>query len=196
MPYKNPERKKQHYLENREALLAKRKQHRLENRDAVNARQKQYILENRDAVKARQKQHYLENREAVLTQQKQYRLENHEAVRTRKKQRHLENPEKTMLRNAKARSKKAGLAFDIELEDIKRPTHCPLLGFPLVVGGGHNSPSLDRIDSAGGYTRDNIWVISDRANRIKRDATLAELEMIVDGLRRKKCSVGGGEPYR
>jgi hypothetical protein len=135
------------------------------------------------------------NLEADRAYSKQYRLENRDAVNARQKQHRLENPEKRMLWHAKARSKKSGIAFDLKLEDIKIPTRCPLLDILLVVGGGYeereNSPSLDRIDSAGGYTRDNIWVISDRANRIKRDATLAELEMIVDGLRRKICSVGG-----
>ena len=130
---------------------------------------------NPEDLRTWKKQYYLENREAILAQKKQYRLE---------------NPETLMLHGAKNRSKKAGLAFDLELGDIKIPTRCPLLGIPLIVGGGHNSPSLDRIDSAVGYTRDNVWVISWRANALKNDATLAELEMIVDGLRRKICSVG------
>ena len=145
---------------------------------------------NPEAESARNKQYYLENREAVRAYQKQYRLENREAVLAQKKQYHLENPEKRMLLGAKNRSKEAGLAFDIKLEDIEIPTRCPLLDTLLVVGGGHNSPSLDRKDSTKGYTRENIWVISWRANALKNDATLAELEMIVDGLRREKCSVG------
>jgi hypothetical protein len=150
--------------------------------------------EHRAAVRACRRKWYQENHEAILAYQKQYRLENHEAVCARKRERHIENPERAMLIKAKVRSKKAGRVFDIKLEDIKIPSHCPLLGLPLFVSGGckgrENSPSLDRIDSAGGYTRDNIWVISSRANTIKNDATLAELEMIVDGLRRKICSVG------
>ena len=130
------------------------------------------------------------NLEAGRAYSKQYYLENREARRAYHKQYRLENPETVMLRGAKNRSKEAGLAFDIKLEDIKIPSRCPLLDILLVVGGGHNSPSLDRIDSAVGYTRDNVWVISWRANALKNDATLAELEMIVDGLRRKICSVG------
>ena len=160
------------------------------NLEAGRAYSKQYYLENREALLAYRKQYYLENREAMLAQKKQYRLENRESVLAQKKQYRLENPEKIMLRSAKKRSKKAGLAFDIKLEDVEIPTRCPLLGIPLIVGGGHNSPSLDRIDSAGGYTRDNIWVISNRANRIKSDATLAELKQIVAALEKKLCSVG------
>ena len=45
-----------------------------------------------------------------------------------------------------------------------------------------NSPSLDRIDSSKGYTPDNVWVISRRANIIKHDATLEELLLISKNL--------------
>jgi hypothetical protein len=135
------------------------------------------------------KQYYLENREAMCAQYKQYHLENREAVLARKKQYRLENPERIMFCSAKNRSKEAGLAFDIKLEDIKIPTHCPLLDFPLVVGGGYNSPSLDRKDSTKGYTRENIWVISWRANDMKSDASLSEMELLVKNWR-EKCSVG------
>lgn len=41
------------------------------------------------------------------------------------------------------------------------------------------APSIDRINQDSGYTKDNIRVISWRANHIKNDATLEELEKIV-----------------
>ncbi len=44
------------------------------------------------------------------------------------------------------------------------------------------SPSLDRIDSTKGYTKGNIWVISNRANTLKNDATLSELKLLVERL--------------
>ena len=44
------------------------------------------------------------------------------------------------------------------------------------------SASLDRIEPARGYTPDNVWVISWRANHIKADASLGELEILVEGL--------------
>ena len=43
---------------------------------------------------------------------------------------------------------------------------------------GSESPSLDRIDPTGGYTPDNIRVISYRANWIKNDGTLDEHQKI------------------
>jgi len=42
-----------------------------------------------------------------------------------------------------------------------------------------HSPSLDRIDNSKGYTKDNVMVISFRANNIKKDANLQELKALV-----------------
>jgi hypothetical protein len=41
------------------------------------------------------------------------------------------------------------------------------------------SPSIDRVDSSKGYTKDNIQVISHRANNLKNNATLEELRKLV-----------------
>jgi hypothetical protein len=45
-----------------------------------------------------------------------------------------------------------------------------------------NSPSLDRIDNTKGYVPGNVWVISWRANDLKRNATLEELKLLVAAL--------------
>jgi len=47
-----------------------------------------------------------------------------------------------------------------------------------------HSPSIDRKDSKKGYTPDNIWVISNRANTLKNDATIQELELLVENLKK------------
>lgn len=83
-----------------------------------------------------------------------------------------------MLSGALARSKESGIEFSITAEDIVIPSHCPILDIPLRAstnGATDNSPALDRIDSAKGYVPDNVHVISQRANRLKSDATLEEL---------------------
>lgn len=83
-----------------------------------------------------------------------------------------------MWKSAQERALKKGLEFSIQVEDIKIPKICPLLNRELAIGDREYTPSLDRIDSKMGYTPDNIWVISHRANQIKNDATLEELEKI------------------
>jgi hypothetical protein len=96
-----------------------------------------------------------------------------------------------MFHRSKSRALAKGLEHTITVEDIKIPDTCPLLGIELKDNTGNgkgncrNSPSLDRLDSDKGYTPDNIWVISNRANEIKSNATLEELEQIVCGLRAK-----------
>ena len=93
-----------------------------------------------------------------------------------------------MLRHAKKRAKARNLEFNITIDDFNIPKLCPLLGIELYlnVGNGRafdNSPSLDRIDSSKGYIPGNVWVISTKANRIKSDATLEELEKITHNLK-------------
>ena len=95
----------------------------------------------------------------------------------------LERVVKTMLRAAKARSTKAGVPFNLTPKDITIPHLCPVLGIPIIVGASKasdNSPSLDRVVPLLGYVRGNVLVISNRANRIKNNATVAELRQVAD----------------
>jgi len=46
------------------------------------------------------------------------------------------------------------------------------------------SPSLDRINNLLGYVKGNVHVISMKANRIKTDATVEELEQVVSYLKK------------
>lgn len=92
--------------------------------------------------------------------------------------------------SAKQRAKEKNLEFTITFDDIKIPSTCPLLGIPIICGKGKgslspNSPSLDRIDSTRGYTPDNIWVISFKANTAKSNLTIIELKMLVEKLEEK-----------
>lgn len=78
------------------------------------------------------------------------------------------------------------MPFELTADDIKIPAVCPILGIELKFGQKNGesergtSPSIDRIDNSKGYTKSNIVVISNRANCIKRDATLLELQKIAD----------------
>lgn len=75
------------------------------------------------------------------------------------------------------------IPFDLELEDLIIPEVCPIFGIPLFVSTGQkspNSPSVDRIDNSKGYIKENVHVISWKANRLKNNGTMEELQMIVD----------------
>lgn len=85
-----------------------------------------------------------------------------------------------MFYDARKRAVKFSLPFGIEPEDIVIPAICPVLGLPLLEKGPREQrPSLDRIIPSRGYVRGNIAVISFRANRIKSDATPAEMRAVL-----------------
>lgn len=97
----------------------------------------------------------------------------------------VEERKKRILRTAKCRAKKNKLLFELSVEDIYWPTHCPVFGFELDYKAGHNAqngPSLDRFDNTKGYVKDNVNVISRRANILKKDATVEELVKVLDYL--------------
>ena len=94
------------------------------------------------------------------------------------------NPHKVLLSGARKRAKKAGIPFNLSIEDIVIPDVCPIMGIPFEHnfnghgGAGPYSPTLDRKDPKLGYTRGNVWVISNKANTIKSNATPEELMLV------------------
>jgi len=70
-------------------------------------------------------------------------------------------------------------------EDLQLNTHCPIFGMELLYGGtgtskkGYgaaiNAASIDRIDGKLGYTKDNVSVISWKANRAKCQLSVDEI---------------------
>jgi hypothetical protein len=100
----------------------------------------------------------------------------------------LADPKKNMLEGAAKRARADGYPCTLTAEDIAIPEFCPLLGIRLERGVGKlspASPSLDKIKPELGYVPGNVWVISFRANAIKRDATVQELQMLVAKLTEK-----------
>lgn len=90
----------------------------------------------------------------------------------------------TIMINAKKRAKIKGIEFSLELKDMPYiPEYCPILGIKIepnkYAGPKDCSPSLDRINPNFGYVKGNVRIISNRSNRIKSDATLEELELIL-----------------
>nr|DAP18931.1 MAG TPA: restriction endonuclease [Crassvirales sp.] len=95
---------------------------------------------------------------------------------------------KSLIRVARRRATVENLPFNIDCTDIGIPEYCPLLGIELNkhVGEGEakfDSPTIDKLIPSLGYTKGNVWVISRRANMIKSDATLEELELLVGNLK-------------
>jgi hypothetical protein len=95
---------------------------------------------------------------------------------------------RVLLHGAKVGARLRGWEFDICFEDLLPiPLTCPVLGFPLDYGEKGkrmpNSPSIDRIDSSRGYAKGNVRIVSWRANDLKKNATVAELEAVLRDLK-------------
>jgi len=102
-----------------------------------------------------------------------------------------ENPKLRLLSSAKHRAKKENVPFNLSADDFDIPSHCPVLGIELkynigIGGFRDNSPSLDKRIPELGYVKGNISIMSFRANRIKNNATLEEIEKIHEWLKGKQ----------
>lgn len=95
------------------------------------------------------------------------------------------------VRACRARAKEKGLAFDLtegHLREIWTDV-CPVFNTPLDIQALKNSPQhaeLDRIIPELGYVNGNVAWLSQRANRIKDDAKLEDLERLVEWLKSKQ----------
>jgi hypothetical protein len=100
----------------------------------------------------------------------------------------VDSKEYKMYSMAKYRAKKSGIPFTITINDIVIPEYCPVLNIPIfTIAGEHcsNSPSLDRFIPKLGYIPGNISVISYKANTIKSNATLEEIQLLLKWMEAK-----------
>lgn len=97
-----------------------------------------------------------------------------------------ENLANYIFQSAKQSAKKRGIEFNLEKEDITIPENCPVFGTPFLnelrEGRNPRAPSIDRIDSAKGYIKGNIQIISWRANFLKSNGTKEEFKLLTEFL--------------
>ena len=111
------------------------------------------------------------------------------------------NKEYCIYKQAKRRASLKNLDFTITIDDIIIPKICPVLGIPIIKNGEKgnenewNSPSIDRINSNLGYIKNNICIISYKANVIKRDGTITEHEKIIDYMQNSKQYIENIKDY-
>ncbi len=125
---------------------------------------------------------------STTCQQESWRLSNPGKAKAKREKENSNSP-KRILSRVKSRAKLTGQYFNLDISDIVIPEFCPVLGIRLNPNPGkgsgyHNdSASVDRIDSSRGYEKGNIRVISNRANLLKNNATVEELEKVLNDLR-------------
>jgi hypothetical protein len=102
-----------------------------------------------------------------------------------------------LISSAKCRSKKAGLDFDLDLhwamdQLVRNDFSCEVTGIKFQIGneggrfGSPSSPSLDRKLKDGGYTKDNVRIISCRWNIALGNFHDDEIESLAIGYLRKR----------
>lgn len=115
---------------------------------------------------------------------KKYKDKNIDKVKLWKQRDYNKNRKQYLWSGARKRAIDNGLEFNITVDDIVFPNICPILSIPIIIDCGHgnnwNSPSIDRIDNTKGYTKDNIVIISHKANNLKNDASNEELIKIYE----------------
>jgi len=136
--------------------------------------------------KLKRREYYLKRKDYYLQQNKAWRDSNKEHRAEHAARKHRERKENDpalyLWKYAKARAKHDSMEFDLEVTDIVIPEVCPYMKTKFVMGDKQLAASLDRIDSSRGYTKDNVRVISSRANRMKNNATEQELISFAKGV--------------
>tara|TARA_B100001057_G_scaffold493510_1_gene588063 strand:- start:110 stop:1015 length:906 start_codon:yes stop_codon:yes gene_type:complete len=98
-------------------------------------------------------------------------------------------------KGCKKRALKKGLDYNLDIDYLEsifpKDNICPVLGIKMEfhVGSVQTSPSVDRIDSKKGYVKGNVAWVSYRANSIKQDATIEELEKVFKFYKKKGTSI-------
>jgi hypothetical protein len=121
------------------------------------------------------------------TRLRKYYAKNKMRLQLKAKALYRRDPRYKIWERARWRAKRDGMCFSLCPDDIIVPKNCPILGIVLRIADGKpndHSPSLDRKNNRRGYVRDNVCIISYRANRIKNDATLKELRAVLKYMER------------
>lgn len=153
--------------------------------------QRKWREKNREALRERNRQYRANLPPEEAERQRLQRLEsNRRNIKARlesNKRAYKGNTDKATLWNIKSRAKKAGLPFNLTIEDVTPPEYCPILGIKLerghkgkAAGPQYCSPSVDRIIPELGYVKGNVIVISQLANAIKQNATPEQIRKVAD----------------
>lgn len=123
---------------------------------------------------------YQKNKDKIRKRVKEERAKNPEKYRAwsnashHRRKNDITNIKKILLKWARARAKQKNIEFNLVEDDISLPEVCPIMKVPFDKNTRKYSYSLDRKDPTKGYTKDNVWVISQIANAMKWDSTKEE----------------------
>ena len=149
------------------------------------------------SIECSNKQWFEDNRDKHATSSRAWREANPEKIAAQRKAsakreraeiaaggpRGILAQKRRMLSWAKQRAKRGGYPCTLTLDDFHIPEVCPVLGIEITLGGEggkaiDSSPSLDKIVPSLGYVPGNCIVTSHRANTLKSNATVPEMEAL------------------
>lgn len=133
--------------------------------------------------------YYAANKEREIARaQKSLKKKSRAEINAYRKEHNRKYPLRVILMHARKRAREKNIPFDLAVEDLVIPQFCPVLGIELCVNDGyaqHNSISLDRVIPELGYVKGNVAIISYRANTIKGDSSIEDLEKVLVWLKGK-----------
>lgn len=125
--------------------------------------------------------YYRKNKAKLDKGTAKWREKNREKVKAKLAEYRKDNSLRCLYGIKRATCKKKGIPFELPFEFfLKIPSVCPVLGIPIKRNKrlADDSPSIDRRDGKLGYVPGNVTWMSNRANRIKSNATPEELQAI------------------
>lgn len=112
-----------------------------------------------------------------------YLLKDGDSIRGRARDLYVKRKQRNslnlLLNGCRGRARQKNIEFSITEEDLTVPDVCPILGTKFE----YNTPyamSVDRIDPSLGYVKNNIQILSRKANVMKSNATIKELVEFAD----------------
>lgn len=94
-----------------------------------------------------------------------------------------------MWHRCKTRARSKGIDFNLEESDFILPERCPIFNTEWEIGNHDLTPSVDRIDPSKGYIKGNIQIISNRANMLKGNASIEDIERLLTYMKRNNCEL-------
>ncbi len=92
------------------------------------------------------------------------------------------NPTLYVFSQKRVKAKQYNIPFSLNFDEMIWPRICPVLGTEIDYSRGKragqatfNSPSFDRVMQSGPYSHDNVLIVSNRANSLRRNHTTEQL---------------------
>ena len=183
MPFNKKEYMKKYYSDNKEKILYNNRKYYQDNKEKVRDTSRKYYQNNKEKISTHYKKYYQDNKEKILARNKKY----HNKIVNIKKYTDISIPFlNKKISNMRDRSNDVTLTAEELLELIPKDLKCPVFRTKFSFGEGNdwttkqNSMSVDRIDNNKGYHKDNVVIVSFKANVMKSTATLKELYQVAD----------------